>query len=385
MKNNNVITGSGVRRLPLNLQLFADGDPIELTLEEALTGEDLLVYSRSLEFNNEYLHPLLFPPEETDELTVDIIRNSGSTLPVMAQIAELGTEVEYGSREGLTGDRVTIPKIQRGRYMDEKLVRMALQASQSYGLRDAERNKLRTEQLNDADYAVNAIRARREWIAMTAIWQGEVHYAEGNVKVDVTWNYTSDQKPVLSGTDKWDDIENSTPLNDIQLWVDQWRAKGIILSRAMTSTKIITLLRRNLSIRQHYHGNPSGNAQPPQLTRAQLQSVFDEMEFPTIVAYDTQARTEDRALTNGKLSFTTVRMMPENRFVLLPDGPLGNYLWAKTTEEMMAEIDAVQTGDMGIYVFRDWTKNPIRLRTAGVALSFPAFAWADSVVSATVI
>lgn len=372
-------------RLNLDLQTFADGDPIDLTLEEALSGEDLLIYSRNLEVSNEYLHPVLFPPKETDELTVDVIKDSGSKLPVMAQIAELGTEVEYGSREGLTGDRVTIPKIQRGRYMDEKLVRMALQASQSFGLRDAERNQLRNEQLNDAQYAVDAIRARREWIALTSVWSGGVNYVEGNVRVQVDYGYTSEQKPVLSGTDKWDDIVNSRPLDDIQDWVDAWRAKGISLRRAMTSQKIITLLRRNLSIRQHYHGNPSGNAQPPQLTKAQLNSVFEEMEFPTVIAYDTQARTEDKALTNGKLSFTTIRMMPENRFVLLPDGPLGDYLWAKTTEEMIAEIEAEQTGDMGIYVFRDVTKNPIRLRTAGVALSFPSFAWADSVVSATVI
>ncbi|WP_339292729.1 major capsid protein [Paenibacillus sp. FSL W8-0187] len=371
-------------RHKLDLQTFAGDDPIDLTLDEALTGEDLLVYSRNLEVSNEYLYPLLFPPQETDELTVDVIKDSGSKLPVMAQIAELGTEVEYGSREGLTGSSVTIPKIQRGRYMDEKLVRMALQASQSYGLRDAERNKLRQEQLNDAQYAVDAIQARKEWIALTSVWSGSVNYVEGNVRVEVDYGYTPAQKPVLTGTDKWDDFENSKPLDDIQEWIDAWADLGISLKRAMTSKKVITLLRRNLSIRQHYHGNPSGNARPPELTRAQLQSVFDELEFPALVAYDTQARTEDRKLTNGKLSFTTVRMMPQNRFVLLPDGPLGNYLWAKTTEEMMSEIESVQTGDMGIYVFRDVTKNPIRLRTAGVALSFPAFAWADSVVSATV-
>ncbi|MDT3426072.1 hypothetical protein J2Z22_001592 [Paenibacillus forsythiae] len=372
-------------RYKLDLQLFAAGDPIDLTLEEALTGEDLLIYSRNLSIPNDYLHPVLFPPRETTELTVDVIKNSGSRLPVMAQIAELGTEVEYGSREGLSGDRVTIPKIQRGRYMDEKLVRMALMASQSFGLRDAERNQLRQEQLNDAQYAVDAIQARREWIALTSVWSGGVNYVEGDVRVVVDYGYTTEQKPVLSGTDKWDDVVNSTPLDDIQTWVDAWRSKGIRLARAMTSQKVITLLRRNLSIRKYYHGDPSGSAQPPALTRGQLQSVFDELDFPVLVAYDTQARTEDRALTGGKLTFTTVRMMPENRFVLLPDGPLGNYLWAKTTEEMMSEIDAVQTGDMGIYVFRDVTKNPIRLRTAGVALSFPVFAWADSVVSATVI
>ncbi|QWU17388.1 Phage major capsid protein E [Paenibacillus sophorae] len=372
-------------RYKLDLQLFAAGDPIDLTLEEALTGEDLLVYSRNLETSNDYLHPLLFPPRETAELTVDVIQEESPRLPVMAKIAELGTEVEYASREGLKGTRIEIPKIQLGRYMDERLVRLALQASQSYGLRSEEQNQLRNRQLNDAQFAVDSIRARREWVALTSVWSGGVNYVEGDVRVTVDFGYTTEQKPVLAGTDKWDDIENSTPLDDIQTWVDAWRAKGIRLRRALTSQKIITLLRRNLSIRKQYHGDPSGSAQPPSLTNGQLQSVFDEMEFPAIVAYDTQARTEDRALTGGKLSFTTVRMVPENRFILLPEGPLGNYLWAKTTEEMMAEIEAEQTGDMGIYVFRDVTKNPIRVRTAGVALNFPAFAWADSVVSATVI
>lgn len=372
-------------RFKLNLQTFAAGDPIDMTLEDALSGEDLLVYSRNLEVSNEYLHPVLFPARETSELTVDVIKEASQSLPVMAKIAELGTEVEYASREGMSGTRIEIPKIQLGRYMDERLVRLALQASQSYGLRSEEINQLRNKQLNDAQFAVDSIRARREWIAMTSVWSGGVNYVEGNVNVQVDFGYTTEQKPVLTGTDKWDDFENSTPLDDIQTWVDAWRAKGIRLRRAMTSQKIITLLRRNLSIRKHYHGDPSGLAQPPGLTKAQLDSVFSEMEFPVLVAYDTQARTEDRALTGGKLAFSTVRMVPENRFILLPDGPLGNYLWAKTTEEMIAEIEAEQTGDMGIFVFRDITKNPIRLRTAGVALNFPAFAWADSVVSATVI
>lgn len=362
-------------------------DPIELTLEEALSGEDLVVYSRNLLTNNTYLHPLLFPPKETSELTVDVIKSAAGRLPVMAQIAELGTEMEYGSREGLTGDRVNIPKIQRGRYMDEKMVRMALQASTTggYGLRAQEKSTLRNEQFNDAQYAVDAIKARREWIAMSFVWSGAVNYTEGGVRVVADYGYTSEQKPVLTGTDAWSDINNSRPMDDIQEWVDAWRARGIVLARALCSQKILTLLGRNMSIRKHYHGDPSGSAQPPQLTKAQLNAVFEEMGFPIPVAYDTQARTEDKALTGSKLSFTTVRMMPENRFVLLPDGPLGDYLWAKTTEEMMREIEAEATGDMGIFVFRDWTKNPIRLRTAGVALSFPSFAWADSVVSATVI
>lgn len=372
-------------KLKLNLQFFAEGDPVEMTLEEALSGEDLLVYSRNLAIPNNYLHQLLFPPRETAELTVDVIKNESPRIPVMAQIAELGTEVEYGSREGLKGDRIEIPKIQRGRYMDEKLVRLALQASQSFGLRQEERNQLRNEQLNDAQYAVDAINARREWIAMQAVSTGKVQYAEGGVMVDVDWGYTSDQKPVLTGTDKWDDIANSNPIGDIQGWVDAWADKGIALTRALTSRKIISLLLQNLNIRRQFFGNPSGSAQPPQLNLAQLNAVFDSLDLPQIARYDTQVRSENRALSSGKLSFTTLRTVTQDKFILLPEGPLGNYLWAKTTEEMMSGIDAVQTGDMGIFVFRDFTKNPIRLRTAGVALSFPAFAWSDSVVSATVI
>ncbi|WP_127580851.1 major capsid protein [Paenibacillus koleovorans] len=372
-------------RLKMNLQLFAAEDPVNMTLEQALMGSDLLVYSRNLTINNEYLNPLLFPPKETSELTIDVIRSSAGRLPVMAQIAELGTEVEYGSREGLSGTRIEIPKIQRGRYMDERLVRLALQASSSFGLRPQEANQLRNEQLNDAQYAVDSINARKEWIAMQAVSNGAVTYNEGNVKIAVDWGYETAQKPVLTSTDRWSDYDNSTPITDIQGWVEERALKGIKLARSLTSRKILSHLLQNKSIRLQYFGNPSGSAQPPQLNRAQLNAVFDSLGLPQIAINDTQLRTEDKALTNGKVTYTTTRTFADSKFMLLPEGPLGNYLWAKTTEEMLAEIEAVQTGDMGIYVFRDVTKNPIRVRTAGVALSFPAFAWADSVVSATVI
>lgn len=372
-------------RLKLDLQTFADGDPIDLTLEQALSGEDLVVYSRNLPVDNTYLHPLLFPPKETAELTVDVIKGAANRLPVMAQIAELGTEVEYGSREGLSGTRVEIPKMQRGRYMDERLVRLSLQASGSFGLRPQEITQLRNEQFNDAQYGVDAINALREWVAMEAVVKGAVSYAEGNVKIDVNWGYENEQKPILSGTDKWSDLENSTPILDIQTWMDERLQKGVRIGRAMTSKKIVSLLLQNKSIRLQYFGNPSGSANPPQLNQSQLNAVLDSLGLPRIATYDTQVRTENRALTNGKVTYTTLRTMPANRFVMLPEGPLGNYLWAKTTEEMLSGIDAVQTGDMGIYVFRDITKNPIRVRTAAVALSFPAFAWTDSIISATVI
>ncbi|KAB2335080.1 major capsid protein [Bacillus mesophilum] len=351
-----------------------------LNLEQALTGQELLTYSRNLATPQNYLADLFFPPQETSELTVDVIRE-GSRLPVMAQIADLGTQVEYGSREGMTGDRIQIPKIQRGRAMDEKLVRLLLQN----GLRSNEFAEIRRTQLNDAAYAVDAIRARKEWVAMQAIGTGRVTYSEGGVQFTTDFGYTNDQKPVLSGTDLWSDTQNSTPLDDIQKWVGEAQDKGIVLSRAMASRQIVSLLKQNLSLRKAYHGDPSGTAIPPMLNTGQLNSLMETQGLPAIVEYDTQARVENRALTNGRPSFSSVRMMPQDRFVLLPDGPLGNYLWAQTTEEMMNEIEAVETDSNGIFVFRKVNEHPIRVETIGVNLAFPAFGYNDSVVTATVI
>lgn len=356
-----------------------------LMLEEALSGEELLTYSSNVTVPNDYWQSVLFPPQQTDELTVDVIK-AASRLPVMAQIAELGTETAYGSREGLSGTQVEIPKIQRGRWMDEKLIRLLLMASQGGGLRRQEIASIVREQLNDAKYAVDAIRARREWIAMQAVAFGAVTYAEGNVKINVDWGYTSDQKPILSGSDRWSDTVNSKPLEDMQTWFQYQADRGVKLTRSGTSQRIASYLLQNLSIRRHYHGNPSGSAQPPSVTRSELRSVLDDLELPAIAVYDTQARTENEALTGGKLAFTTVRMAPQDRFIMLPDGPLGNYLWAETTEAMVDGIEAEATGDMGIYVFRDLvSKHPLRLRTVGVNLAFPVFPYADSVMSATVI
>lgn len=357
-----------------------------LMLENALSGEELLTYTSNVTVPNDYWQSVLFPPEQTDELTVDVIKAS-SRLPVMAQISELGTETRYGSREGLTGTQVEIPKIQRGRWMDEKLIRILLQANQGGGgLRRQEIARIVREQLNDGKYAVDAIRARREWIAMQAVSLGAISYAEGDVKISVDYGFVSDQKPVLTGTDRWLDLENSRPLEDMQMWFQYQADRGVKLERAFSTQKIISLLLQNKSVRIAYHGDPSGSANPPQLTKAQLDSVTDSLELPRIVAYDTQARTENDALTGGKLAFTTVRMAPQDKFVMLPSGPLGNYLWAETTESMVDGIEAELTGDMGIYVFRDLvSKHPLRLRTVGVNLAFPVFPYADSVMSATVI
>ncbi|QSF42665.1 major capsid protein [Paenibacillus tianjinensis] len=356
-----------------------------LLLEEALSGEELLTYASNITVPNDYWQNVLFPPQQTDELTVEVIKAS-SRLPVMAQIAELGTETRYGSREGVSGMQVEIPKIQRGRWMDEKLIRLLLQANQGGGLRRQEISRIVREQLNDGKYAVDAIRARREWIAMQAVSVGAISYAEGDVKISVDYGFVNDQKPVLSGTDRWSDTENSRPLEDIQTWFNYQKDRGVSLTRAFTTQAIVSLLLQNKSARIAYHGDPSGSANPPQLTQAQLNSVTDSLQLPRIVAYDTQARTENDALTDGKVAFSNVRMAPQNRFVMLPDGPLGNYLWAETTESMVDGIEAELTGDMGIYVFRDLvSRHPLRLRTVGVNLAFPVFPYADSVMSATVI
>ncbi|MEH7223860.1 major capsid protein [Bacillus sp. JJ1566] len=354
--------------------------PELLGLEQALSGQELIVYSRNLATPTNYLHELLFPARETSELTVDIVRE-GSRLPVMAQIAELGTQVEYGSREGMTGQSISIPKIQRGRAMDEKLVRVLLQGN----LRNNEVAEIRRTQLNDADYAVDAIKARKEWIAMQSIATGGVTYSEGGVQFSVDFGYTAEQKPVLSGTDLWSDTTNSNPIEDIQGWVNAMGDKGIALPRALASRQIINYLLQNKNVRIAYHGDPSGAANPPQLTKSQLDSLFESLGLPKVVAYDTQARLENRALTNGKLAFSTLRMAPQNRFVMLPEGPLGHYLWAESTEEMLGDIQAEKTDSNGIYVFRKVNEHPIRVETIGVNLAFPSFGFNDSVVSATVI
>ncbi|MBO1515048.1 major capsid protein [Metabacillus bambusae] len=354
--------------------------PELVSLEQALSGQELIVYSRNLATPTNYLHDLLFPARETSELTVDVVRE-GSRLPVMAQIAELGTQVEYGSRESMTGKRIEIPKIQRGRAMEEKLVRLLLQGN----LRSNEFAELRRTQLNDADYAVDAIKARKEWIAMQSISTGGITYSEGGVQISVDFGYTNDQKPVLSGTDLWSDTANSNPIEDIQGWVNTMGDKGITLPRALASRQVINYLLQNKNVRIAYHGDPSGSANPPQLTKAQLDSLFESLGLPKIVAYDTQARVENRALVVGKVSFSNVRMAPQNRFVMLPEGPLGHYLWAESTEEMLADIQVEKTDSNGIYVFRKVNEHPIRVETIGVNLAFPSFGYNDSVVSATVI
>lgn len=330
-----------------------------------------LAYARARTARN-YIGPVLFPQNDVLELTFEYWKTANQA-PVMANFQAFGAEAEIASREGAEKIRGEIPPIKRKINLDERY----LLALRKEGLGDFD---LVSNQLfNDLDRMVDSFWARAEKTRMDAIAYGQIALAENGVKMTVDYGVDADtQQETLLSTAKWNDYDDSTPLDDMQGWADQVVDNcGVRPTRVITSGTIVSHLCKNEQIRQAIWGTTVGTAMPVNINS--MNTLLASMDLPTIVSYDLLAREQ---AANG--AYSSVRLFPQDKFVMLPPDTLGESLVGPTGESLLNQkIDVTElAGLFASVVFEDeppavWTK------VAGTFI--PTFPLVDCIFQATVI
>lgn len=329
-----------------------------------------LAYARTRE-PREYLGRVLFPDNTVNELTFEYFKDL-NLLPVAASVQAFGAEAEIASREGIKKVSGEIPTIKRKIPLSGR----ALIALRREGAGDEA--MVRDTLFNDLDNMIDACQARQEMMRMDAVANGKIVLAENGVIMTVDYGVpATHKKTITTATEKWSHA-SSTPIQDIQAWMEiVTDTSGITPSRALTSTKIVGLLLKNPEVRQLIYGDNGGSRA---ISLAQLNALFTSMGLPTIVTYDTKVR---RQLANGK--YTTSRLFPEEKFVLLPGEALGESL-VGPTEDAMLDADVATEEIAGVYaaVYKE-TMDPPVIMTKAALTTIPTFPLADAVFQAKVI
>lgn len=196
--------------------------------------------------------------------------------------------------------------------------------------------------------------------------------------VTYTYNYdpsgsyaTNNFASLETSTDKWDDTENSDPLDDVATALDAVEAEtGERPSIMIISRKTMDYLKQNKKIR---------NAILAQNTTANIfmndnrvKEVFSSELSVSIIVYSKQYKNE---------SGVAAKFYPDGFATLLPTGSLGNTWYGTTPEERTlmgsgeADVSIVNTG---VAVAVTTTSDPVQTKTTVSEIVLPSYERMDS-------
>lgn len=185
-------------------------------------------------------------------------------------------------------------------------------------------------------------------------------------------DYKTNNFAELSGeTDKWSDIENSDPLEDVSNGLDSVEAKtGERPSIMIVSRKTMDYLKQNKKIKSAILAqNVTANIF---MNDNRVKELFSSELGVNIIVYSKQYKNEEGVVA---------KFYPDGFATLIPNGPLGN-TWRGTTPEertLMGSKEAdVSIVNTGIAVAVTVSNDPVQTKTTVSEIVLPSYERMDS-------
>lgn len=185
-------------------------------------------------------------------------------------------------------------------------------------------------------------------------------------------DYKTNNFAELSGeTDKWSDIENSDPLEDVSNGLDSVEAKtGERPSIMIVSRKTMDYLKQNKKIKSAILAqNVTANIF---MNDNRVKELFSSELGVNIIVYSKQYKNEEDVVA---------KFYPDGFATLIPNGPLGN-TWRGTTPEertLMGSKEAdVSIINTGIAVAVTVSNDPVQTKTTVSEIVLPSYERMDS-------
>lgn len=336
-----------------------------MTIFDLMQSQDIVAYWETLT-QDEAPYPCeeLFPSNKKRGLSLKWIKGSKG-LPIVLKTSAFDVNAIPRPRIGF--DRLTaeMPYFKESTYIDEELrqeLNMVLETgNQAYIDSVVERI------FDDETRLLRGAAASRERMRMMALTTGVVSMKSNGQQF--TFDYGVSHKGNVSTI--WSNLSDADPLEDIRKAQEEiLDATGTKPIRAMCDGKTWRNLRNNEKIKKAIFVLTDGaGAVSDEKLRTFL---VDELEL-TIYVNDKRFIDE-----NGN----TIKYMPENTFVLFPEGTLGN-TWFGTTpaeSDLMSGSDAnVTITDVGVSVTTSKKVDPVQVETIVAMICLPSFEAADQV------
>ena len=318
-----------------------------------------------------YLGDVLFPSEQQLGLDLSYIKGSKG-MPVELNLSAFDARAIKKNRIGFQEVKTRMPFFKNSMSIDEELRQKLLIAIQAGNRQYID--KILANIFQDTVTLIEDAAVTREKMRMQLISTGTIVMA--NNGQEYLYDYGLPQTHKVTPQTKWDNA-NADPIGDIIAWQDVIEAEGYGRpTRAITSRKVLRNLMKNSSIKNAVYVFSQGQVA---LNEAALRAYIADQTGVTIEVYEKKYKALDGTVT---------RFIPEDLFILIPDGDLGRTVFGTTPEEadlMNSDNAKVAIVDTGVAVTTTDEVDPVSVTTKVSQICMPSFETADQIMIADVI
>lgn len=319
-----------------------------------------------------YLGDELFPARKKMGLNLKFIKGAKG-LPTTLSLSAFDVKSTKKDRIGFQSVQTKMPFFKNDMLIDEELrqeLLIAIEAGNADYIDTILRNIF-----DDTITLLDAAGVARERMRMQLLSSGAISMANNGQAYTYDYGLGNDQK--VTPQTAWN-ANGADPLSDIITWQDVIENKGYARpARAITSRTVLRTLMKNAGIKEAVYVMSQGKVT---LTEANVKDYFREHAGIEIAVYDKKYMNESGVAT---------RYIPEDLFILIPDGDLGNTWFGTTPEEADLRSGAtdaeVSIVDTGVAVTTTKTTDPVSVDTKVSQVVLPSFEAADQIMIADVM
>lgn len=343
-----------------------------LTIFDLVKAEELTSYWDTLSRERPpYLLESKFP--SLQQLGSDVSWLKGSNaIPKVLKLSAFDVEAVPRERIGFSTMHAEMPFFKESMYIDEKL-RQELNRVLETGNRayiDAVLNRV----FADTTTLLEAAAVARERMRASLLTTGTITLESNGQYYEYDYGMTEDQQPEVAKS--WSD-PTADIINEIREWQDMIEDNtGVRPTEAYMSRKTWNYFMINKSIRNAILGNDTSVAVPESAIKSYLLSTVDLR----VVVYSKRYRDE-KGVTHA--------FIPDDTFILVPSGRLGNMVFGTTPEQAdlmsAGSMGNVSITDTGVAVTTMRKADPVNVETKVTQLCMPTLEVVDQLVIADLV
>ena len=336
------------------------------SISELVTAQNIAAY---WEEKNQNAQPLLgetlFPKKKRLGTKLEWIKGANNQ-PVALRTSTFDAKAIRRDREGIDQFDTKMPFFKESKYIDEEMRQELnnLIASNNQEVINA----ILTNIYDDEAELIDASEISLERMRMEALTTGTITLADNGQSYEYDYLLEADQK--VTSTSDWSSA-NADILGDIVKVVEDARARGVAITRAVCNSSVAKNFRTNTAIKNAVYVFANGTV--PVTTARALDYIFNETGVRFYV-YDNVYVNESKQ---------AIKYVPDDTVVFMADGDLGYTNMGTTPEEsdLRNNLNAnVAIVNGGVAVTTSQIVDPVNVETKVSMVALPSFEKANNIV-----